>query len=337
MNGKIDIVIPWVDGNDPVWQAEKEKAERNNNVNRSANSNVRYQSWDNLQYIFRGIEKFMPWVNKVFLITFGHLPHFLNVNNSKIRIIKHSDYIPENYLPTFNSNVIELNYYRIKELSENFILFNDDTFALKPVEKSYYFVDDKICDEAVETPIIPMMTGEISRYTWNVRALNVAVINRNFNKRDVQKAAYDKWFNECYGELLERNESMAMWNNFVGFRDPHVPSAFKKSSFAKVWEKEPEILEKTCISKFRNMDCVNQWLVRYWQLCEGNFTPRRTLGKSYTVTIDNYKEVANIIKTQEQPMICINEECSMEEFEIIKKEINKAFEYILPDKSSFEK
>ena len=61
------------------------------------------------------------------------------------------------------------------------------------------------------------------------------------------------------------------------------------------------------------------------------------MGKSYTVTIDNYKEVANIIKTQEQPMICINEECSMEEFEIIKKEINKAFEYILPDKSSFEK
>ena len=336
MNDKIDVVIPWVDGSDPEWLKEKNEWYMRLNPDKESNSNNRYQSWDNLKYWFRAIEKFFPWINNVFFVTWGHVPDFLNKNCEKLKIVKHTDFIPERYLPTFNINTIEMNIHRIEELSENFIYFNDDIFPLGNAGKEYYFINNEVCDEAVETPIIPMITGEISKYTWNMRALDIAVINRNFNKRAVQEAAREKWFNECYEELLGRNESLSMWNNFVGFRDPHVPSAFKKSSFAKVWEREGEVLEKTCISKFRNMDCVNQWLVRYWQLCEGNFSPRRTLGKSYTVTIDNYKEIAEIIRKQEQPVICINEECSMEEFEIIKSEINGALEYILPEKSLFE-
>lgn len=334
---RIDIIIPWVDGDDLDWQKSKEKAEKENNINKNANSSVRYESWDNLQYIFRGIEKFMPWVDRVFFVTCGHLPKFLNLNNPKLRVIKHSDYIPGNYLPTFNSNVIELNYHRIEELSNNFILFNDDCFPLKPLSTSYYFINGIPCDEAIETPIIPIMSGEISKYTWNVRALNISLINRNFNKREVQKKNPDKWFNECYGSLLGRNESLSYWDNFVGFRDPHVPVAFKKSTFEKVWERETEILDMTCMSKFRNMSCVNQWLMRYWQLCEGDFHPRRTNGKSYVVTVDNCKEIADVIRKQKEPMICINEECTTEEFEIIKKEINAALDELFPDKSSYER
>ena len=118
---KIDIIIPWVDGNDPKWLKERDRISKKYQINEKANSNVRYESWDNLQYVFRGIEKFMPWVDKAFLVTCGHLPEFINVDNPKLRIVKHSDYIPQEYLPTFNSNVIELNYHRIDELSENFI------------------------------------------------------------------------------------------------------------------------------------------------------------------------------------------------------------------------
>lgn len=61
-------------------------------------------------------------------MTNGQVPEFLNHNNPKITLIKHSDYMPEKYLPTFNSNVIELNYHRITELSDNFVLFNDDCY-----------------------------------------------------------------------------------------------------------------------------------------------------------------------------------------------------------------
>ena len=111
---KIDFVISWVDGNDKEWQKEREKyiVENNND-----NSDVRYRNWDNLKYWFRGVEKFAPFVNKIYFITYGHLPEWLNVNNPKLVIVNHKDYIPEKYLPTFNSHTIELNLHRIKGLS----------------------------------------------------------------------------------------------------------------------------------------------------------------------------------------------------------------------------
>lgn len=336
MEDKIDVVVPWVDGSDIAWIEEKNKWYNIENPDKESNSDSRYQSWDNLKYWFRAIEAFMPWINNIFFITWGHIPQFLDTTHPKIRIVKHQDYIPNEYLPTFNVNTIELNIHRIADLSEKFIYFNDDTFPLIPIERSYYFEGDVPCDEAIETPIIPMLNGEISKYTWNMRALDVSLINRNFNKREVQKRFYEKWFNECYGDLLERNKSLSYWDNFVGFRDPHVPSAFLKSTFERVWEKERSTLNRACETKFRDFSCVNQWLIRYWQLCEGNFAPRKTLGKSYTVTIDNYIEISNLIRNQGHQMICINEECSLSEFEIIKREICSAYEFLLPAKSTFE-
>ena len=40
---KIDIIIPWVDGNDPDWQKERDRASKQYRINERANSNVRYE------------------------------------------------------------------------------------------------------------------------------------------------------------------------------------------------------------------------------------------------------------------------------------------------------
>ena len=134
-NEKIDFVILWVDGNDKAWLEEKNKYL---NIKGDSGKN-RFRDWDNLQYIFRGIEKHADWVNKIFFITWGHLPKWLNTDNPKLRIVKHEEFIPKEYLPTFNSNVIELNLHRIKDLSEKFVLFNDDLFILKDLKKEDFF------------------------------------------------------------------------------------------------------------------------------------------------------------------------------------------------------
>lgn len=336
MNDKIDIVIPWVDGSDPEWLREKNFWSKKLDSDIRLNSNNRYQSWDNLHFLFRALETCMPWLNKIFFITWGHLPSFININNSKLVVIEHKDYIPKHYLPTFNANTIELNLHRIEALSENFIYFNDDIFPLSYIKEEYYFQYNKVCDEAIETPIIPMLNGDIDKYTWNMRALDTAIINRHFNKRLIQRKNYDKWFNDKYGDLLERNETLAYWDNFVGFRDPHMPVAFKKSTFEKVWQVEKALLDRACVAKFRTYESVNQWLIRYWQLCEGEFVPRRTLGKSYVVTHNNCDEIANIIAHAKQQMICINEDCSEGEFCTIKERINSALKEVFPVKSSFE-
>lgn len=336
MNHPIDLIIPWVDDSDPVWRREKEKYLSSTAADGSANSNIRYQNWDNLHYWFRAVEKFMPWVHKVFFVTWGHIPSFLNRACSKLEIVRHDDYIPKEYLPTFNSNTIEMNYHRIERLSENFILFNDDFFPLQPIPEEYYFQNDMVCDEAVESPIMPVDIGSISGWSCRMKANNILFINRHFSKREVQKENYDKWFCEEYGELLQRNEGLSYWNNFCGFHDPHMASAMKKSTLYKLWELEPDTLHAASLNRFRGETDVSQYLIRYWQLCEGNFVPRKTLGKPFLVTLGNCNDIAESIKKQEWQMVSLNEECTPEEFEIVRDTINRALEELMPEKSSFE-
>lgn len=336
MDEKIDIVIPWVDGNDPVWKKEKEEWTEKENPSQAFNSNNRYQDWGNLRYLFRAIEKNLPWFNKIVFVTYGHIPDFLDTAYSRVEVIRHDEFIPKEYLPTFNVNTIELNLHRIENLCEHFIYFNDDTFPIGYIDKEYFFDENIPCDEAIETPIIPTLSGELTEYVWNIRGLDTAIINKHFDKREIQKKYPEKWFNECYGELLERNKSLSYWNNFVGFHDPHMPNAFCKSSFKTVWNEEHAILDSTCKRRFRNFSNVNQWLVRYWQLCEGNFMPRKTQGKSYVVTKDNCVAVSKEIKERMYPMVCINEECRAEDFDFIKEQINNSLEQLFPNKSKFE-
>lgn len=133
----IDFVILWVDGNDPDWQAEKsryqsEKEDDSNTVNR-------YRDWNLLPYWFRAVENFAPWVRKIHFVTWGHVPKFLQLENSKLHIVRHDEFIPEDYLPTFSSHAIEMNIHRIPGLAEHFVYFNDDMFLLRPFEKEDFF------------------------------------------------------------------------------------------------------------------------------------------------------------------------------------------------------
>lgn len=335
-NEKIDIIVPWVNNLDEEWQKSRACHYRLNHPDALMNSEVRFQSWDNLQYWFRAVERFLPWVNKIFFVTCGHVPEFLNRSHPKLRIVKHSEYMPQEYLPTFNSNAIEWNYHRIEELSENFVLFNDDLFPLQAIEKEYYFQNGIVCDEAVEGHISPVNAADISHYSGYVAVNNIMVINKYFKKREVQKKNWDKWYFEGYGELLERTKSLSYWYDFSGFHDPHMAVALKKSTFTMLWEKEREELTRTSKNRFRSFTDVSQHLARYWQICEGNFVPRRTLGKFYFVTMDNYKEVADAIRNRQWQMVSLNENCTGEEFSIIKGAINGALEEILPDKCSYE-
>ncbi|MDY4501824.1 MAG: stealth family protein, partial [Lactobacillus johnsonii] len=137
---KIDFVVTWVDGSDSVWLESKAKYADKADI--ILNTEARYRDWNIFKYWFRAVELYAPWVNRIFLITEGHLPKWINLEHPKLVHIKHSDYIDEQYLPTFNSNVIELNIPNIKELSEKFVLFNDDVFINAPVLPEDFFDKD---------------------------------------------------------------------------------------------------------------------------------------------------------------------------------------------------
>lgn len=332
----IDFVVTWVDGNDPVWQAEKAKYSPNKNAD---NRNVRFRDWDNMQYWFRAVEKFAPWVNKIHFVTYGHLPKWLNTDNPKLNIAKHSDFIPKQYLPTFSSRCIEFNLYRINNLSERFVYFNDDMFLLKPVLEKLFFAG-KDClptDFAITSTLSVADKKDTVQYA---KFNNIVILNSHFDKKEQMKKNLNKWINLAYGWNALRNLIWGGQHHFRGFANNHLAFSYLKSEIEDLWNKEFDELNNTCLHKFRCRDDVNQWLIRYWQLAKGMFIPigRHVKGKVYEVYngVEQNQELFKIIENQSMPMICINDNDNVD-FEPMKNRIKEAFNKILPDKSSFEK
>lgn len=328
---KIDFVITWVDGNDPEWRKEKNKYSGNTEGDARE---VRFRDWDNLQFWFRGVEKFTPWVNKIHFVTWGHLPSWLNTDHPKLNIVRHEDYIPKEYLPTFNSHTIELNLHRIKGLEDKFVYFNDDTFIIQEMKEEDFFKNDLPRDIAVLMPNMPGFRNSTSPIVANM----MEIINTRFDKRKVLKANLFKWFNPLYKKHLLSTLCMLPYRYFSSFFNPHLPNAYLKETFVELWESEKEILHKTCSNKFRGGRDVNQWLMRYWQLVNGKFVPRNVnVGMCFSLTNDN-RGIVDVIQRQKYKMICINDNDRepIEDFEREKELIKQAFNLILPVKSSFE-
>ncbi len=330
---KIDIVLPWVNGNDLYWKEQRDfysgqiKDEKINGV-------IRYRDWDNLQYIFRGIAENMPWVNKVHLVTYGHLPNWLNPSYSKLNIVKHEDFIPSEFLPTFNSHVIELHMHKIKGLTEHFIYFNDDIFILDKLGQSDFFTHGLPNDMAVEVPITSKISSNIfSHFLIN----NNSLLNKNHPKKEVVKRNFAKFYSLNYKSLLIKNILLGHFNNFSGFYHPHLTQSFLKATFFEVWEKEHQYLKKVSENKFRNYMDVNQYLMREWQLVNGRFEPKNIdeLGRYFNIT-DDTKEIERHIKGKKSKIMCLNDNGHVINFALTQKAINAAFEEVYPQKCDFE-
>ena len=329
---KIDIFLTWCNGNDEKWQ--KKKASFATQLSGDAGIE-RYRNWDNLKYVFRGIEKNMPWINKVFFVTDGQIPEFLDLTNPKLEVINHTDYIPADYLPTFNSNTIEMNAFRIETMSENFILFNDDIFPIDYIPEDYFFRDNLVCDEAIERII-----GTPPLNHAHCLLNNAWIINKYFDKIAVKKLFFKKWFYIGYGlKNIFRNVLFNYFHDFEALRNPHEPLGLKKSVMKNIWEKEPVMLDTGSRNKFRYMSDVTWYAVRYWQIFEGNFYPRLHKGKTYTVTEDNFKRISDEIRNRKYPLVCVDEKFGepLQNFDDARDCINTALESVFPEKSSFER
>jgi hypothetical protein len=123
----IDIVYLWVDGNDPAWRAKKDKFLRQSGIlNPEVKSDARFRDNDELKYSLRSVQQFAPWIRRIFIVTDGQTPKWLDTKHPKISIIDHKLIMPAEILPTFNSYVIENYLDKIPGLSEHFLYANDD-------------------------------------------------------------------------------------------------------------------------------------------------------------------------------------------------------------------
>lgn len=330
-NNTVDFVVPWVDPTDPIWQTELKEYQTAAGIHTDISDN-RYRDWGLFKYWFRGVEKYAPWVNKIHLITCGHHPKWLDLGHPKLNLVKHEDYIPKEFLPTFSVNPIELNIHRINDLSEHFVYFNDDIFIKAPLNKEWFFQDGLPCD----TAIINVLSGvEFSRLLINSND----IINKHFKKSITLKQKPLNWFNPKYGPQLLRTFLLSPWKDFTGFYDFHLANAYLKSTLEEVWSKEESRLLETSASKFRHDLDLNQSLFRSWQLVSNNFKPiaKHKLGDYYALGIDSTEAVMKSLQSVRKPLICINDGASeLTDIKSIMFDLQLAFEKVYPEKSSFE-
>lgn len=150
-NLKIDAVITWVDGDDPKHIAKRNTYGDSKIANREDIGGItRFRSVGEIFYCVASLNKFAPWLNKIYIVTDeqdpmldqkinelfpnGHIP--MEIVDHKVIFRDH-----EEYLPTFNSISIESMTWRIPGLSEHYIEFNDDLILAAPTTPEDFFTE----------------------------------------------------------------------------------------------------------------------------------------------------------------------------------------------------
>jgi hypothetical protein len=142
----IDAVITWVDDQDPEWLASKNRraAGLGRKVTRALDEE-RFRNRDELRYCLRSIEQFAPFFRRIYLVTAGQVPAWLDTTNPQIRLVNHEDiYSHKEFLPTFNSSGIETQLHHIEGLAEHFVYFNDDFFLGQLCTPQDFFLENGI-------------------------------------------------------------------------------------------------------------------------------------------------------------------------------------------------
>lgn len=329
---EIDFVITWVDMNDPKWQEDFAKYSGKINKFKNEVTEARFRDHGLLKYWFRGVEKFAPWVRKIHFVTCGQKPDWLDESNPKLNLVHHEDYIPKQFLPVFNSSLIEIYLHKIPDIAEHFVYFNDDFFIINHLKKSRFFVDGIPCD-------IAAFRTNFGASLWSTCLKNnIRLINKHFDKQAVFQRDKEKWLNPIYGKKARLNYLLRPYNKFITLRTPHNAQPYLKSTFEEVWKQEEAELLKMSKNRFRSKEDYTQELFRTWQICSSNFVPYNTYSdtKMFPLLIKSKKAVESI-KNQSYTLVCINDNEHIRNFEQVMNDIQEAFHSILPEKSSFEK
>jgi hypothetical protein len=327
----IDFVITWVDMNDPQWKQDFSCYNGKIDNKKNAVSEARFRECGLLKYWFRGVEQFAPWVRKVHFVTCGQRPDWLNVDHPKLNLVDHSDYIPTEFLPCFNSSLIEIYLHKIPDLAEHFVYFNDDFFITSPLSEQRFFTDGLPND-------IAAFRFNAGMSLWN-RCLknNIALINRHFDKKEVMRRDHDKWFDASYGSKRRPARLLQPYNQFITLRTPHNAQPYLKSTYEAVWQAFGPELTAMSAHRFRSAEDYTQELFRTWQICNSDFIPYNTYRdtKMFPLVLRSENAV-RAIRNQTYLLVCLNDSVHIRNFEATMRRIHSAFESILPDKSGFE-
>ena len=99
-----------------------------------------------------------------------------------------------------------MNLFRIRDLTEHFIYFNDDMFVLRPMKKTDFFTENgQPCFQFSES--LPIYKGY--RGSWQMCYINdLSIINDYFDKRKCYHGRFGRYFSLKYG-FIDNVRSLA--------------------------------------------------------------------------------------------------------------------------------
>jgi hypothetical protein len=294
---KIDIILPFVNPYDQHWLSDLHNANTVQDI-----FSTRFRSWDTLKYILRGIELYMPFVRNVILLAAyeSQIPSWLNT--SQVRIVFHRDFIPAEYLPTFNSCTIETFLCNITDISEKIIYFNDDIFPINEMSITDFFTDS--------TPHIKYLEHEYCNksYTFDSQCrLGMDIVT------DMLKIP-----NYPQGEMIHPG---------------HTAFPILKSTL-QIFKDNLDRLYPH-ITQFREANNVNQYIYHYYQYFLGNYI--NSASKFiYLETRFDMENVADLVLGKDFKLLCLNDGQGVSDFDKKKQDIISMFEKKFPNKSKYE-
>ncbi|MFY0714857.1 hypothetical protein J1D01_14360 [Seonamhaeicola sp. NFXS20] len=227
-NHPIDAIILWVDGNDENHRLKMLSFLNDIETIKSKNFRTRYDHVNEIKFTIDSILKYAPFIRNIFIITDNQTPDFLKTTGRKdyyknVSIIDHkiifSGY--EQFLPTFNSRTIESFMFRIPNLAEHFIYFNDDFFLINKTEPEDFFRNG-----------YPVLRGK-----W-----------QKLDKDKFLKKFKKQRFGHKYAQ--QYSAKLAGFDNYYNFK--HTPHPFRKSTFEKYLKTNEEVFIENVKHKFRN-------------------------------------------------------------------------------------
>ena len=244
LNDKIDVVITWVDGNDPVHQAKRAQflTNKRENARKDVAGETRFNQVGEIYCCIASILRFAPWINKIYIVTDNQDPHvedYIKIhfpdNKIPVEVVDHKVVFEgyEKHLPTFNSLAITSVLWRIPGINERFILFNDDVMLQRPVTPEDFYRDNKI-----------VLYG---RRWISVNETRITLVLQTLMRRLVGKKALLSFKKFMYNAARVTQSA-----RFV--RLDHTPHAFFKSVFSEFYAANPQCLEDNVRHRFRNKE-----------------------------------------------------------------------------------
>jgi hypothetical protein len=308
----IDLVYLWVDGNDPVWLNKKNVFLGESPKESEVSCKGRFANNDELRYSLRTAEKYAPWIRKIFIVTDKQVPDWLDTTNPKIKIIDHTDILPAEALPCYNSVVIEYFLYKIPNLAEHFLYANDDMFFNAQITPDFFFA-------ANGYPIVRLQRVFLGK--WINRLRKTLKIHTNIYRQTIEKSA----------KLIEKKSG-----KYYSGTPHHNVDAYLKTDFQNVVEQEfYSEISPTVTNHTRSENDVQRIIFLYYLLSirHGSL---RYVGRTESCRIRLHNPNFMKFITRYQPkLFCLNDSnhASDEDRARIKPFLEKLF----PLKTEFEK